>query len=177
MRILSSLKGFTADCSENNGVVTVSIADSTGGRLFEIFHCCEPVNVKGFKNPLYIGMKYPSGFIAESVVTGERIVIFDSVIHGYDAMFCNTGNSPEISDRPLKKADFSPCEIRMELFYGIDYEQEKEYYNFDKNGNCILVNGKPVSWEYVLDNGIDAIALHYRNPDGKWTEFAEEELA
>lgn len=177
MRILSSLKGFTADRSENNEVVTVKIADSAGGRLFEIFHCCEPVNIKGFGNLLYIGMEHPSGFIAESVATGERIILFDSVIHGYDAMFCNTGNSQEISDRPLKKADFSPCEIRMELFYGIDYEQEKEYYDFDEDGNCILVNGKTVSWEYVLNNGIDAIALYYRNPDGKWTEFAEEELA
>lgn len=177
MRVLSSLKGFTADCSGKNGVVTVNIADSKGGRLFEILHCCEPVNIKGFENPLYIGMEYPSGFIAESVVTGERIILFDSTVHGYDAMFCNTGNSPEISDRPLKKAYFSPCEIRMKLFYGIDYEQEKEYYNFDENGNCILVNGKTVSWEQVLNDGIDAIALYYRNTGGKWIEFAEEELA
>ncbi len=155
----------------------MNIVDSNGGGIFEILHCCEPVNINRFENPLYIGMKYPSGFIAESVSTGERIILFDSVIHGYDAMFCNAGNSPEISDRPLKKADFSPCEIRMELFYGIDYEQEKEYYDFDENGNCILVNGKAVSWEQVLDDGIDAIALYYRTSDGKWTEFAEEELA
>lgn len=174
MKILSSLKGFTADYSENNGVVTVNIADSSGGRLFEVFHCCKPVNIRSLENPLYIGMEYPTGFIAESVVTGERIIIFDSVIHGYDAMFCNTENNPEISYRPLKKSDFSPCEIRMELFYGIDYESEKEYYNFDKNGNCILVSGKTVSWEYVLNNGIDAISLYYRNIGGKWTEFAEE---
>ena len=177
MRILSSLKGFISDYSEKNGVVTVNIADSAGGRLFKIFHSCEPMNIPDFKNPLYIGMKYPTGFIAESITTKERIILFDSMIHGYDAMFCNNTNNPEISDRPLKKADFSPCEIRMELFYGIDYENEKEYYNFDKNGNCILVNGKIVSWEYVLNNGIDSIALYYKNPDGKWTEFAEEELA
>ncbi|MDE6781760.1 MAG: hypothetical protein K2J40_09920 [Ruminococcus sp.] len=177
MRILSSLKGFTADCSEKNGVVTVNIADSDGGRLFDILHCCEPVNIKGFENPLYIGMEYPSGFIAESVTTGERIILFDSVIHGYDAMFCNIEDSPEISDRPLKKADFSPCEIRMELFYDIDYETEKERYNFDKNGNCILINGKTVSWEQVLNDGIDAMALYYRSAGGRWIEFSEEELA
>ena len=177
MKILSSLKGFTVDCSEKNGVVTVNIADSNGERLFEILHCCESVNIKGFENPLYIGMEYPSGFIAESVSTGERIILFDSVIHGYDAMFCNSGNSPEISDCPLKKADFSPCKIRIDLFYGIDYEQEKEYFNFDKKGNCILVNGKTVSWEQVLNDGIDAIALYYSNTEGKWIEFAEEELA
>lgn len=177
MRILSSLKDFTVDCSEKNGVVTVNIADSDGGRLFEILHSCEPVNIKGFENPLYIGMEYPSGFIAKSVSTGEKIILFDSVIHGYDAMFCDSGNSPEISERPLKKADFSPCEIKMELFYGIDYENEKECYNFDKNGNCILVNGKAVSWKYVLNNGIDAMALYYRSTGNRWIEFAEEELA
>ena len=92
-------------------------------------------------------------------------------------MFCNSGSNPEISNRPLKKADFSPCKIRIDLFYGIDYEQEKEYYNFDENGNCILGNGKTVSWEQVLNDGIDAIALYYENNEGKWIEFAEEELA
>lgn len=177
MRILSSLKGFTADFSEKNGTVSVNIADSAGERLFEIFHSCEPTNIPDFENPLYIGMECPTGFIAESVATGERIILFDSVVHGYDAMFCNVSDSPKISDRPLKKADFSPCEIRMRLFYGIDYENEKEHYQFDENGNCILINGKAVSWEYVRDNGIDSIALYYRSPDGKWTEFAEEELA
>lgn len=155
----------------------MNIAGSDGERLFEILHCCEPVNIKGFENPLYIGMEYPTGFIAKSVSSGEKIILFDSVIHGYDAMFCNSGDSPEISDRPLKKADFSPCRIRMELFYSIDYESEKECYNFDENGNCILLNGKAVSWEYVLNNGIDAIALYYMDNDGRWIEFSEEELA
>lgn len=177
MKILSSLRGFTADSSEKNGVVTVNIAGSDGGRLFEILHCCEPVNIKGFKNPLYIGMECPTGFIAKSVTTGERIILFDGAVHGYDAMFCNNGKCAEISERPLKKAVFSPCEIRMELFYGIDFEQEKECYNFDENGKCILLNGNAVSWEYVLNNGIDAVALYYRKSGGKWTEFAEEELA
>lgn len=176
MKILSSLKGFTVDRSEKNGVVTVNIAGSDDGRLFEILHCCEPVKIKGFENPLYIGMEYPTGFIAVSVSTGERIVLFDSAVHGYNAMFCNTGKCAEISDRPLKKAVFSPCEIRMQLYYGIDYESEKDYYNFDKNGNCILVNGS-VAWEQVMNDGIDAVALYYRNDGGKWIEFAEEELA
>lgn len=67
MRILSSLRGFTADCSGKNGTVTVNIAGSGGGRLFEILHCCEPVNIKGFENPLYISTEYSSGFIAETV--------------------------------------------------------------------------------------------------------------
>ncbi len=155
----------------------MNIVDLNGGRLFEILHCCEPVNIQGFENPLYIGMEYPSGFIAESITTGERIILFDSVIHGYDAMFCNSENNPEISYRPLKKAYFSPCEIRMELFYDIDYENEKKHFNFDKNGNCILVNGKSISWEQVLNDGIDAMALYYRSSGDSWIEFAEEELA
>lgn len=177
MKILSSLKGFTVDRSEKNGVVTVNIAGSDGGRLFEILHCCEPVKIKGFESPLYIGMEYPTGFIAESVTTGERIVLFDSTVHGYDAMFCNTGKCAGISDCLLKKAVFSPCEIRMELFYSIDYEHEKECYEFDENGNCILVDDRIITWEQVLNDGIDAIALYYRNTGGKWIEFAEEELA
>lgn len=155
----------------------MNIAGSDDGRLFEILHCCEPVKIKSFENPLYIGMEYPTGFIAVSVSTGERIVLFDSAVYGYNAMFCNAGKCAEISDRPLKKAVFSPCEIRMQLYYGIDYESEKDYYNFDENGNCILADGRVVAWEQVLNDGIDAVALYYRNDSGKWIEFAEEELA
>lgn len=103
--------------------------------------------------------------------------MFDGAVHGYDNMFCNTYSAEQIESRPLKKIDIPPSEIKIELFYGIDYDEEKDSYEFDENGNCILLNGVSIPWEQVKSDGIDAIALNYKNTKGKWIEFAEEELA
>ncbi len=177
MKILSSLKGFTADYSEKNGVVSVNIVDSEGERLFEILHCCEPIKIDHFRNPLYIGIDSIPKFVARSVRTGEEILLFDGAVHGYDAMFCNSHTDEELRSRIMKAAEFPPSEIKIELFYEIDYEDEKDGYDFDENGNCILLDGSVIPWEQVKNNGIDSIALYYKNAEDKWIEFAEEELA
>lgn len=177
MRIPSYLRGYAADCCEDDEKVTVNIADSTGGRLFEIWYCGEPMDIVGFKHPLYLGTDFPSKFVAKSVSSGEEILLFDDAVHGYDNMFCITRNDEEINGRALKKMEIPPSEIRIELFYEIAYEDEKETYDFDENGSCILLNGTSIPWEQVKSDGIDAIALYYKQPEGKWIEFTEAELA
>lgn len=155
----------------------MNIVDSQGGRLFEILHCCEPTEIEHFKNPLYIGMDSLPKFVAQSVLTGEKVLLFDSAVHGYDSMFCDLHTDEEIQNRPMKKAEFPPSEIKIELFYEIDYEEEKDGYDFDESGRCILHDGSVIPWEQVKTDGIDAVALYYKNAEGKWIEFAEEELA
>ncbi len=172
------LRGFTADYHEDNEKITVNIVDSQGGRMFEIWYYGKPLEVKGYSYPLYVGTEYSvSKFIVRSVKTGEEILIFDRAVHGYDAMFCDDFSQEEIDSRPMKKMEIPPAEIKVELFYGIDYEEEKDDYDFDDNGNCILLNGTSIPWEQVKSDGIDAIALFYKNSKGKWIEFADEELA
>lgn len=176
MPILSHLKNFAADCCEDNEKVTVNISDSEGGRLFEIWYYGKILD--GYYPPLYVGTEFSaSKFVARSVLTGEDILLFDGAVHGYDNMFCNTYSKEQIENRPLQKMDIPPSEIKIELFYGIDYDEEKDDYEFDGNGNCILLNGTSIPWEQVKSDGIDAIALYYKNSKGKWIEFAEEELA
>lgn len=178
MRILSDLKGFVTNYSEKNEEVTVNITDSKGGKLFEIWYYGQPMEISGYANPLYISTEFSvTKFIAKSVLTGEDVLLFDGAVHGYDNMFCETYSKEQIENRPLQKMDIPPSEIKIELFYGIDYDEEKEDYEFDGNGNCILLNGTIIPWEQVKSDGIDAIALYYKNSKGKWIEFAEEELA
>lgn len=178
MPVPSYLREFAADRLEENEKTTVNIADSEGGRLFEIWYYGQPMEVSGYADPLCISTEFSAArFIARSVLTGEDILLFDGAVHGYDNMFCNTYSAEQIENRPMKKMDIPPSEIKIELFYGIDYDEEKDSYEFDENGNCILLNGVSIPWEQVKSDGIDAIALNYKNTKGKWIEFAEEELA
>lgn len=178
MGVPSYLKGFTAEYKEKDGVVSVNIADSQNGRLFEIWYYGEFLEIKELRHPLIVSTERSvSKFIAKSVKTGEEILLFDRGFHGYNAMFCNCFPKEEIEDRPLKKLDIPPAKIRIRFFYGIDFEDEKEDYDFDEKGNCILIRGAAVPWEEVESNGMDGIALYYKSEKGRWIEFAEEELA
>lgn len=178
MRIPSYLKGFAAEYKEKGGVVSVNVADSQNGRLFEIWYYGEFLEIKELKYPLIVGTEYSVvKIVARSVKTGEEILLFDRAFHGYDAMFCNCFPQEEIENRPLKKLDIPPSKIRIDFGYEIDFDDEKEDYDFDENGNCILMNGTAVSWEEVKSNGMDSIALYYKNQKGRWIEFAEDELA
>lgn len=177
------LKNFTADCKEKDAVVSANIMDSQGGRLFEIWYYGEFLSDRLLK---INGLKYPTivstecsvvKIIAKSVGTGEEILLFDRAVHGYNAMFCNSFPKEEIENRPLKKLDIPPSEIKIEFWYEIDFEYEKNDYDFNENGDCILMNGTAMPWEEVKSNGMDYISLYYKNKKGRWIEFAEDELA
>ncbi|UZM98123.1 hypothetical protein OL548_25455 [Lysinibacillus sp. MHQ-1] len=42
------------------------------------------------------------------------------------------------------------------FFYNIDYDEEADDYEVDKQGNVQLMNGKITDWETVKRNGYDA---------------------
>lgn len=171
------LNGFTAEYKEKNGTISVNIADSQNGRRFEIWYYGKFLEIKMLKYPIIVGTEFSvPKFVARSVKTGEEILLFDRVFHGYDAMFCDSFTEEQIENRPLKKLDIPPAKIRIKFSYNID-DCDKEDYNFDENGRCILLNGSTMSWEEVKANGMDYIALYYKNEKGKWIEFAEDELA
>ncbi|MDE6520834.1 MAG: hypothetical protein K2K91_10345 [Ruminococcus sp.] len=178
MPVPTYLNGFTADYKEKNGTVSINIADSQNGRLFEILYYGEFLEIQMLKYPMIVSTEFSvPKIIARSVKTGEEILLFDRVFHGYDAMFCDSFTEEQIKNRPLKKLDIPPSEIRIWLGYEIDFDDEKDTYDFDENGRCILLNSSTISWEEVKANGMDYIALYYKNEKGKWIEFAEDELA
>lgn len=183
MLIPFHLKNFTADCKEKGAIVSANIMDSQCGRLFNIWYYGEFLDerllkINSLKNPTIVSTEFSVvKIIAESVKTGEKILLFDRVFHGYNAMFCNRFPQEEIENRPLKKLDIPPSEIKVELRYEFDLDDEKDDYNFNENGDCILMNGTAMSWEEVKANGMNYIALYYKKEKGRWIEFAEDELA
>ncbi|MDE6036060.1 MAG: hypothetical protein K2G36_09155 [Ruminococcus sp.] len=142
---MSSLKGFTAEYKEKDNVVSVNIADSQNGRRFEIWYYGKFLEIKELKYPLIVDTEFSvSKFVAKSVKTGEEILLFDRAFHGYDALFCDIFSEEQIENRPLKKLDIPPAKIRIKLSYSID-DYDREDYDFDETGRCILLNGKTMS--------------------------------
>ncbi|MDE5855373.1 MAG: hypothetical protein K2O36_03975 [Ruminococcus sp.] len=183
MLIPSHLKNFTADYKEKGAINSANIIDSQGGRLFEIWYYGEfldkeLLNINNLKYPCIVSTDFSVlKIIAKSVKTGEEILLFDRAVHGYNAMFCNRFSKAEIENRPLKKLDILPSEIKIDFWYEIDLDYEKNDYDFNENGDCILLNGKAMPWEEVKSNGMDYIALYYKkSKNGRWIEFAEDEL-
>lgn len=107
--------------------------------------------------------------------TGEEILLFDRAFHGYDALFCDIFTEEQIKNRPLKKLDIPPAKIRIKMSYSID-DCDKEDYDFDENGRCILLDGKTMSWEEVKANGMYSIQLYYKSEKGRWIQFAVYDL-
>lgn len=164
--------------TKKKNIISVNIADSQNGRRFEIWYYGKFFEIKMLKYPMIVGTEFSvPKIVARSVKTGEEILLFDRAFHGYDAMFCDSFTKEQIENRPLKKLDIPPSEIKIEFFYEIDFDDEKDIYDFDENGRCILLNGKIMSWEDVKSNGMDSIALYYKSEKDRWIEFAEDELA
>lgn len=110
-------------------------------------------------------------------LTGEEILIFDAAKHGYNNMFCTEYTKEQIENRPLKKYELSASKLILELGYGIDYEAEKNDYEFDENGNVVLLDGSKMDWESVKQNGFDYLSLSFIGANGKTIAFADFELS
>ena len=65
----------------------------------------------------------------------------------------------------------------LELGYSIDYEDEKEEFDVDDSGTVQLINGERMPWEQVKLDGIDYIAIHYVDAQGRQFQIVDAELA
>lgn len=172
MAVPSYLRDFITDYKEYSDKVTANIVDTRGGKLFEIWYYGEYLKIPGLKYPIVVNTEFSiPKFVAKSVKTGEEILLFDRAFHGYNAMFCNRFPQEEIENRPLKKLDIPPSEIKIEFYYNIDFDAEKDDYDFNKNGDCILLDGTAMPWEEVKVNGMDCIGLYYKSEKGRWIKL------
>jgi hypothetical protein len=171
------LEGFVKNYQEKD-FSQMTICSKQGNDVFEVWYYGELFKVKGEEQLYIVETEFaPSKIIAKDPQTGEEILIFDGTIHGYNAMFCDFYSDTQKTDRLLKKLDIPVSKIVVELGYSIDYDDEKDDYDFDENDNVCLVNAEPISWEEVKRNGFDYIAISYINADGKMIQFVDEELA
>lgn len=119
----------------------------------------------------------PALVVAKHPNTGEEILVFDGAQHGYDNMFCDIYEAEVLANRTLQRLDIPASKIIVELGYSIDYESEKEEYDFDDEGKVMLIDGRRMAWEDVIVNGFDYIAISYVDEQGEKIQFLDAELA
>lgn len=152
---------------------TFSICSSTGSEKLEIWYYGDIFE----KYHLIVDTENTPCKIIAKAENGEEFLVFDNSIHGYNAMFCDEFDEEILNNRPLQKLEIEAEKIIAEFGYSIDYEDEKEDYDIDENGNVELINGKKMTWEDVKRNGMDFIMLSYIDKNGQKKTFLEYELA
>ena len=163
---------------EEKELAIMMICSRTGNDLLEVWYYGDFFMVSGEERNYIVGTDFaPEKIVAKDPETNEEILIFDGTVHGYDNMFCDVYTEEQINDRELKKLDIPASQLILELGYSIDYEDEKDDYDFDENGEVILVNGNKMSWDDVVLNGFDYLALSYIDKNGKKIQFVDCELA
>ena len=163
------LKNHITDVKEKKDTTVGILTSSTGNTNLEIYFYGD--TVKSMKAPYIVDAEYPCLIIAKDIATGEAFTVFDGMRHGYDAMFCN--GASDDAEREVKLYTHCSGKVQIKLSYSIDYEDEKEDYEFNENGEVILTYGA-LDWEEAKSIGFDWIWLKFI--DAK-REFVDLELA
>lgn len=177
MKVPTYLKNNVKDYEEKR-LTTMTICSTDKSDLLEIWYYGDMFLVESENREYIVNTdEAPALVIAKNPATGEEILLIDGGKHGYDNMFCDEYDEDALKNRTLKKLDIPPSKIIVELGYSIDYEDEKEEYDFDENGRVILIDDRRISWEDVITDGFDYIAISYVDGEGKEIQFLDAELA
>jgi hypothetical protein len=130
---------------------------------------------------LIVGIEgVPPLVIAESLLSGKEIVLFDGCVHGYNAMFCDEFPEAERADgtyyrdkqgEELFSVVVSVCNSHFFL------EGEDDELEVDEDGMVTLLNGKRIDHATAKRDAFDGIGITVRNASGFQTEILQEELA
>ena len=177
MKIPVYLKNNVKNYNEKD-FSTMTICSKIGNDLLEVWYYGDLFLVQSEERNYIVETEYaPVKIVARDPETNEEILVFDGAKHGYDNMFCDVYTEEQINNRELKKLDIPASQLILELGYSIDYEDEKDYYDFDENGYVILINGNKMLWEDMTLNGFDYLSLSYIDKNGEKIHFADYELA
>ena len=118
----------------------------------------------------------PVLILAQDPLGRERFPVFDGACHGYDGLFGLHGAAAAVPRR-LRRYDMAPAQILAEPGYHLDYEREKRAYDFDEQGHVLVAHGRHIPWLQLKQDGIDHLALYFRNSAGQTCQFLDMELA
>ena len=163
------LKDHLTSVKEKTDSTVGVLTSLAGNEDLEIYFYGDIMKIK--RTPYIVDGEMPCLIVAKDPMTKEEFVVFDGMKHGYDAMFCN--EPYDSAKRELKLYEYNSGKVQITLGYGIDYEEEKEEYEFNENGEVILMYGA-LDWEKAKSIGFDWLSLKFVK--GK-KEFAEFELA
>ncbi|MHC6202462.1 hypothetical protein ACYULU_04620 [Breznakiellaceae bacterium SP9] len=172
------LKNKVKDCREVGGLNTMTLCSSSGSEELELWYYGDLFTVKGETQQYIVNADdAPALIVARDPETDEEFLVFDYAKHGYDSMFCDTYNEEKLCSRPLKRFDIPASRLTLQLGYSIDYDDEKEEYDFDENGLTVLIDGRHIPWDEVKTDGFDYLAMFYTDNTGKEIQFVDAELA
>lgn len=163
------LKEHITDAIEKDDSTVGILTSSTGNTNLEIYFYGDTVKIE--ETPYIVDAGFPCLIVAKDPVTNEEFTVFDGMKHGYDAMFCN--EPCDDVKRELKIYEYCSGKVQITLGYSIDYEDERDEYEFDENGEVILTYGTS-DWEKAKSIGFDWLSLRFVDTN---KEFADLELA
>ncbi|WP_416966705.1 hypothetical protein [Streptomyces sp. 4F14] len=114
---------------------------------------------------------------------GQRILLFDGAVHGYDAMFCESWDADGLrtrrADQVYVDADGEDSfELVVWAGYGIDWDEERDSFaDPDDPGLVVLADGRRVPFEAARHAAFDALSVTATNRRGRATDVVSEELA
>ena len=74
-------------------------------------------------------------------------------------MFCDVIHLEDIKKRSLSKLELPNSNIEIDFVYNIDFDEEKEDFEFDEGDFTETINGEKISFEEVKRNGFDYIKI------------------
>lgn len=146
------------------------LISSMGNTDLEIYYYGELIPKN--KTPYIADSKYPCLIVAKDRLTNEEFVVFDGAKHGYDAMFCNDPIGD--TERELELYEYVKGKIEITFGYAIDYEDEKDDYEFNHNNEVKLIDGTYLDWNKAKSIGFDWLSM--KSSDKKKV-FVDLELA
>lgn len=176
MKYPSYLKGHVKDLKDKF-LSTMTLCSSTLDEELEIWYCGDLSYIESEKQNYIVDTDNSPMLIVARDKSKEEFVVYDASKYGYDNMFLNVYDDTELKNRKLKKFDIPFSKIILELGYSIDYEDEKDEYNYDENKNIILIDKRVMPLEQVMTDGYDYLSLSYVDKKGKIIQFVDLELA
>lgn len=101
----------------------------------------------------------PCLIVARCIHTGREILLYDEAKYGYNPIFCDEINLEDVKNRSLSKLELPNSKIEIYFAYNIDFDEEKEDFEFDEDNFTQTINGEKISFEEVKKNSFDYIKI------------------
>ncbi|EPF7618150.1 hypothetical protein ACSVJB_000873 [Listeria monocytogenes] len=177
MLIPSYLKNIAKEVNIND-FLNVEIVTTSNEETFDILYCGTLEEIEGDQLITREDYEIPLKIIAKSTLSGKEVLLYDGAYYGYNSMFCDEFEAEATQNRELQKYPINNLSnIRLSIGIGIDYESEKEDYEFDENGNVILIDDRHIPWEQVKTDGFDFLEITATDENGASLLILTEELA
>lgn len=126
----------------------------------------------------------PALVIAQDILSGQEILLFDGCKNGFNAMFCDEFTLEQINNRPVDNLLFDKnrndsFEIILSAYYQIDFDDESEDFldEVDENGFIELADKSKIEFDKAKRNAFDVLQVFAITEKGRRVEVISEELA